>query len=286
MFTDGPVTPLRVETLLELVRDSHARTLTREGIDDLLQPEGLPGLREGSNQARDTLAAARELGLVEDDDGSVRLCVTGRSRRSVVARDLLLEALDRKVLEDTTPEPYFALFYSFLLGLGASAAVPRTPDEWAYEFNRVVNRGQLGSNPFNPTKYTGLRRWYRYAGLGWIDPSNVFHCNPYRRLTRALPKIFDGDRVLDGDAFMARLASACPELDGGKIFLAANRSYDPRERRCTLGLSHALVELHGSVVLRLDCPVDAQGWSIAAAEPPRDAATLRSDRITAVEYLI
>jgi hypothetical protein len=286
MFTDGPVTPRRVETLLELVRVSHARTLTKDSIDDLLQPDGLPGLTEGSNQARDTLAAVRELELVDDDDGSVRLRVDGRSRRSTVVRDLVLDALDRKVLEGTTVEPHFALFYSFLLGLGAGAAVSRRPDEWAHEFNRVVNRGQLGSNPFNGTKYTGLRRWYRYAGLGWVDPSGTFLCNPYPRLMRALPRIFDDDRVLDGDAFMARLALTCPELDGGEIFRAANHSYDPRERRCTLGLSHALVELHASDVLRLDCPVDAHGWSIAASEPPRDGATLRSDRITAVEYLI
>ena len=245
MFTDGPATPLRVETLVRLVGDSTSRSLTRDSIKGLLQPEGIPGLTGSSSQAFDALAAARELGLVVDDGQGFHL-VNARLRRPVDARRLVLEAVDDTVLANDIVEPYFGLFYSFLLSLNASAATARSPQDWATEFNRVVFGGERGRNPFNATKYTGLQRWYRYAGLGWNDPSGVFHCNPRGRLVRSLARIFEGGRVLECGAFMERLALVCPELDGGAIFLRADPSYALSRRQCTLGLSHALLETpHG-----------------------------------------
>ena len=84
---------------------------------------------------------------------------------------------------------------------------------------------------------------------------------------------------------MTRLAEYCPELDGGTIFLESNPTYDPDRRRCTLGLGHALVELHLDQVLRLHCPPDSDGWDIREAAARRDARYLRSERIDRVEWL-
>ena len=85
---------------------------------------------------------------------------------------------------------------------------------------------------------------------------------------------------------MTQLARVCPELDGGKIFLQANkyRNYNPVDKQCTLGLSHALVDLHEDEIIRLSCPTDSRGWNIELAQPSRDD-TIESDRITIIEYL-
>jgi hypothetical protein len=124
----------------------------------------------------------------------------------------------------------------------------------------------------------------RYAGLGWHDGSDTFHPNPYERLRRKLPEIFSGAARLEADDFMTRLGAICPELDGGALFLEANPDRSDRVRCCSAGLSHALVDLHLDGVLLLDCPPDSAGWSIAAAEPPMDGASLRAERVSAVQF--
>ena len=61
---------------------------------------------------------------------------------------------------------------------------------------------------------------------GWHDSENRFHPNPFERLLRKLPAIFSQSRELPIDVFMERLSAHCPELDGGHIFLKANKSWD------------------------------------------------------------
>jgi hypothetical protein len=123
-----------------------------------------------------------------------------------------------------------------------------------------------------------------YMGLGWYDPSGVFQPNPYFRLQRSLRTIFGKTKRLSIDEFMSRLASACPELDGGDIFKRSNKQYDTQARNCTLGLSHALVDLHLDDYIKLFCPQDSRGWSVESAEPPSEEA-LKSGRIATVELL-
>jgi hypothetical protein len=59
---------------------------------------------------------------------------------------------------------------------------------------------------------------------------------------------------------MDRLSAAWPELDGDEIFRQADPAWQPSEKKCTLGLSHALIEFHLDDVIRLSCPADSAGW--------------------------
>ena len=286
MFTDGPVTPMRVETLVELLRQLSRRKFDRSKILRLLQPEALPEVKSGSkrDQAVATLKAAHELGLItEEEGGSLKLTFEKNDPRTT--NMIVLEALDERVLGGSTePEPYFALFYSYLLSLGEKGGREKSGNDWEIEFVRDVFGGQHQPNPFNPTKYIGLRRWFRYAGLGWHDGADVFQPNPFERLMRRLPLIFGGRGELRGEEFMAGLGQKCPELDGGEIFRRAARDWSPDHKTCTLGLSQALIELHLEKKIRLLCPQDSRGWSIAKAAPPRDD-TLKSDKIEVIELL-
>lgn len=284
MFTDGPVTPIHLETLIDLLRDAGARKLDAQTVALLLQPEGLPKLNPDRGQTKQALAAAEDLGLAERQEGFLALTIERKDKRST--REIVLAALDARVLASREAEPYFSLFYSYLLGLGKKAGDPKkTREQWASEFNTQAFGSQKQPDPFNATKLTGLHRWFRYAGLGWYDPADVFQPNPYERLRRALPRIFDGKRKLQGGAFIEGLARACPELDGGAIFRQAVPTYNDADRVCSLGLSHGLVDLHldGQVVLH--CPQDSSGWSLQEADPlPLDNQTFRSARIDFVEW--
>jgi hypothetical protein len=281
MFTDDAVTPVRLEILIDLLRKSRS-SLAREEVYRLLQPEALkPDPKLAPSKA--TVRAALDLEIAEEAQGALSLSASCKKRKDT--RSAILSAFDEKALANTEVEKYFALFYSYYLGLGKSvySRAKYSGEEWAKEFNADVFSGEPQDNPFNATKLTGLHRWYSYVGLGWYDPADNFQANPYERLIRALPLIFSTGRKLSSDAFMHQLAIACPELDGGQVFKQANRNWKSIDKQCSLGLSHALIELHEDEVIQLDCPADCQDWSIKEAEPPRDDH-FKGDRFAFVEW--
>ncbi|MGE5610087.1 MAG: hypothetical protein ACM359_12600 [Bacillota bacterium] len=277
MFTDEYATPTRLEVMIDLLRDlrSQQRTVDAEMLCNLLQPDGLPNLNPLRGQSKKVLQAAKELGLVIDDGRKVTLAGIERlSRRST--RDWVLEAFDQKVLSDTQIEPYFALFYSYML-VQRSSDRGRTPDEWARDFNRDVFKDQPMPNPFNTDKISGMHRWMRWAGLGWYDPKETFLCNPYDRIRRNLPAVFGDNSRLDDEAFISALGRECPELDSGKIFNQV--CPDQSKHQLSAGSAQALVDLHLDGVITLHTALDASGWSLEQAEP----VDLEGPRFHAVE---
>lgn len=260
MFTDDQATPIRLEFLIETLLHLE-KGIAREQLLRLLQPEALVDGKADFNAAKATLRAGLELQIVKESEGVVAL--TSKTLKSDSPRAAIQNALDEMVLGGTNVEKYFALYYSYYLGLGKEAADRGDADD----FNRDVFDDEPQENRFNDTKLAGLNRWFYYTGLGWYDQGKVFHANPYDRLRRALPVIFKSRRSLNARDFMDALAKVCPELDGGELFRRANRKTPQDERTCTLGLSHALVELHLDGLIRLNCPADNDGWSVGAADP-------------------
>lgn len=281
MFTDDAVTPVRLEILVDLLRRCRGG-LSRDEVYRLLQPKPL----EPNPQyipAKATIRAALELGLAEDAAGTLSL--SALCKREKDTRSAVLKAFDEKALANAEVEKYFALFYAYYLFLGRAvyARAKQSGEEWAKQFNKDVFLDEPQQNPFNKDKLTGLHRWLSYVGLGWYDPAENFQANPYNRVLRALPEIFSGSRKLISEEFMKRLAETCPELDGGEIFQRANRDWKKADKQCSLGLSHALIELHEDGVIRLDCPADCQDWSLKEAEPPRDDC-FKGDRFASIEW--
>jgi hypothetical protein len=285
MFTDNPVTPIRLEILIETLR-MHPRGLSRKEIQRMLQPESLAGDLKSGNPASVTLKAGTELGLIDNPGGSDDITLIADCGKIKDTHGVILEAFDKKVLSSKEVEPYFALFYAYYLGLGKQANAKKNynNDQWADEFNHMVFGDIPQPNRFNKDKLTGWHRWGAYLGLGWYDPSGAFQANPYERVMRALQRVFGRLNKLAADDFMKNLAGTCPELDGGSLFIEANRQWNREERRCSLGLSHALIELHLDAVIRLDCPADSSGWHLGEAEPPRDDHFV-GDRVATIELL-
>jgi hypothetical protein len=281
MFTDDVVTPTRLEVLIDVLREYSRREWDRSDLIGVLQPKGLPDLSPNSKQAAQTIGAARELGLVVEENQRLRLNIADRT---VPTRRVLLEFIDEQMLSRTDVEPFYAPFYAYLLSLNGDACQSRDGDQWAISFNQDCPLVAKADNPFNKPKYTGLNRWYSYSGHGWFDTQGVFQPNPYERVKRKLADIFGTETKIGGVEFFTRLSDHCPELDGGEIFCRAVAKYDRSRGVVSLGLSHALIDLHFDRVIRLFCASDSRGWTIEAAQPPNDGDTLRSGRVDYVEY--
>ena len=283
MFTDNPVTPMHLESLLSFVRVHSKKNLTRDIIKGAFQP---PSLTDNQTQSNTAIRAAISLGLlIESDDKTIIPTKALSGKESI--DECLKKALDEKVLCSLDVEKYLSLFYGFVLGLNQNV-FEKTKDDWVINFNRDVCKfvfidNEEDENRFNSTKLSGLHRWFSYMGLGWYDQKDEFNCNPFERISRSLSKVFGRESKLECNDFMTALSRVCPELDGGEIFLQANQRYDRDAKQCTLGLSHALIELHSTKQLVLYCPKDSDGWSIASAGPTNDGKTLVGDRISHVE---
>lgn len=285
MFTDDPVTPVRLEILIGLLRKI-SRGLPRQEVYRLLQPEPLDPDTGSSSPAGATVKAAIELELAEEDSVGKNLTLKPAYRKDGPIRAAILKAFDERVLATAEVEKYFALFYAYYLGLGKKIYESRSfnKEQWADEFNQQVFGSAPQENRFNGTKLTGLHRWFNYVGLGWYDHTAEFQANPYERLQRALPAMFGKKPRFEIEPFMAKLAETCPELDGGSLFIQGNPGWSAEDRRCTLGLSHALIELHLDGIIRLSCPADSSGWDIREAEPP-GGDNFGSSKIDAIEFL-
>ena len=282
MFTDGPASPTRLEVLLEVVA-SKPKGLNRKDLYDLMQPESL---RSKTTKATDNVKAGIELGLLYEDTGSI-IRLHESYEKKLSSHKNILRALDEKVLRNSEIEYYFALFFAYYLGLNKEIYICKDwdGDKWSKQFNEVVFNDVPQKNRFNSDKYGKFSNWLNYMGLGWYDSSGLFNPDPTERILRSLPKIFGKEKKLKGDDFMVKLGETCPELDGGEMFLQANKYYDAKTKQCTLGLSQALIGMHEDGFVRLTCPVDSRGWNLGLAKPGRDDF-ISGDRLTLVEILI
>lgn len=280
MFTDQPVTPMRLEVLIDLLR-KFPDGLTRKQLHLLLQPEPLS--RGDFSLSNETVKAAQQLGLLIDAGKGILACTPGCIKRRT-SREAILEAFDEKVLGGTVVEPYLTLFYAFVLGQGKelNLRAKNTNQALFTSFKDNVFPHGFSDEAFNTTKIGGLYRWFSYLGLGWFDPAGNFQANPCERLARSFEDIFKGKKKLECDEFMSRLAKACPDLDGGKIFQQANPKYSAPDRRCSLGLSHALLEMHQDGAIRLSCPADSKGWSLVDADPLH-ISEFKDERFSTIE---
>ena len=279
MFTDGPTTPTRLEALLGVVA-SNPKGLNRKNLYELMQPESL---RSNTEKATNNVKAGLEIELLKEEKSSI-IRLHESYNKKISTSENILNSLDKRVLKDSKVELHIALFYSYYLGLDTQI-YERSDwdgDRWSDQFNIDVFGNTPQSNRFNKTKYTGIHRWLSFLGLGWYDSNGFFQPDPTERILRSMNSIFGKEKKILGDQFMIKLAEVCPELDGGEMFLQANKNYDANAKECTMGLSQALVGLHEDGFVRLTCPIDSRGWNLEKANPGRDDY-IKSDRLELIE---
>ncbi|MDM0117526.1 hypothetical protein QTI66_36035 [Variovorax sp. J22R133] len=266
MFTDNPTIPAQLEVLLDVLYAMRDRKVDRATVRTLIQPQGLMGIKSGSQQVDLHFRAAQELMLVRLDDAqNIRLSYQVRGEHR--AREMILDAFDRIALANSEVEPWAGRFYAFLIGQQEDVASQSSDSQgdWALRFMSAIPSTVPRDNQMNADKFRALMRWYVYAGMGWIDPSDSFVPDPSIRLRRALTSIWPERKPppLDSSEFMNRLATACPELDGGVHYCEMHPNWrTSAARKCTRALATALWRLHDEGQVRLHCPADSLGWSL------------------------
>lgn len=284
MFIDKPTVPIQLEVILDVLHAVQTKAASSESIERLIQPKGLPDVTSSSKQALQHLSAARDLGLIaQNEEGNFRLSKVVREGKPT-ANQMILEAFDKFVLSDVKIEPWFGRIYAFVIAHSSSIPGSQSArDDLCKEFNSALPPHIDRSNPANSTKLPHYLRWYCYVGMGWYDPSGSFVPDPTVRLRRSLKTIFGSSERLDAADFMSSLAAVCPELDTGQIFSEVSASvFNRADRVCTSALAVALRNLHDEDVIRLDCPADSQGWSLERGGSERNGDTLKSDRFDRV----
>jgi hypothetical protein len=285
VFIDNPTVPTQLEVVLDLLHAIRQKNAPADSVKSLLQPKGLPELTASSNQAALQLNAARELKLMaQDEEGHLRLTYSIRDGKPS-AKEAIINAVDRIVLASADVEPWFGRLYGYVISQANDEIPSESParKDLCTQFNNALPGHIERANQLNDTKLPHYLRWYSYAGMGWRDPSKSFVPDPTERVRRALPKVFDGAQRLDAAPFMSSLALACPELDGGALFMdTATDHYNPADRVCTRALAVALRNLHDEGDIQLDCPKDSQGWSLERGGTVRNQETLHSDRFDRV----
>jgi len=272
MFLDSLATPTRLETLLNLVNGFDDEICTKDDIAFYLQPKGLPDVNPKRQQAYDNISAAKSLEILEEKNNLLQF---KNADENIIVKEIIINSFDKYIMtksdgDRNSIEPWFALFYSYILGRNEKIESKKSAD-WEVRFNNDLFNGIKQTNPFNSTKLTAYLRWYTYLGLGWNDNNGVFQLNPFDRINRALLKIFKKDKNLHFDDFVQALGNVCPELDGGDIFMDANPGWNRDDRNLSLGVSRALYELHLDKIITLIGIQDQRNfWNFENINPSLD----------------
>jgi hypothetical protein len=133
-----------------------------------------------------------------------------------------------------------------------------------------IELSQLKEKPFalqNNTRWDGLKDWAPFLGFGWTSGVDEFVVDPTDAIRDALPAVFGEARELTQGAFLERLASELPVIDGGKYRLEIEERLSdnwvkPGAHEISQSLSRALLRLEIRGVLRLDARADADQRSL------------------------
>jgi len=103
-----------------------------------------------------------------------------------------------------------------------------------------------------------------------LDSRSILVPDATKRVRAVLPEIFLDNGVLSFGLFMERLATLCPELDGGKLFdycWQISRGAEQRGNRLSLMLSTALRTLATLHIITLINEADSENvWTLYPAE--------------------
>lgn len=286
----GQVTPPRLLALLRLVASRD--TLPRARLLDLIQPRKLV---ENQNAAENVLQAAKQCGLVTESADQVQLAIPPEQITTPVAFRACLQRRILGVADEDRPNYLFNLFTAWYYVQG-DRVLTQTRQTLTAQFNQEWSGED--ERAFNPTKVSGWLQWAIYLQMGWQmrlstgassgSRTDPLIPDPSARVQQALPEAFDGRarQPVHFAVFANRLASLCPELDGGALYEQCwGKTYPgtPHGNSMSFALSTALRVLHQAGEIELIYHADAPDtWRLVPAQgfEPR-AVTHISRRQTA-----
>lgn len=165
---------------------------------------------------------------------------------------------------------------------------------WLYDVGRetfadMVDNGLVGEDEdgrlMNTTKVVAWRRWLRFLGLGIAMPTpSVDFPSPARRITIEIGRAgLQPGTTLPAEEFLQALASRCPYLDRGRLFVQAceRASFNSSQRELSAVLSCGLRDVEADGLISLNLSGDAAGSISLAGDPAALGSSFTSVTILA-----
>jgi hypothetical protein len=269
IYTTVEPVPSRMLALVRLL--AAAGHLSRDDIEGLQQPRAETGERDKKpEQARKTLEAALECGLVEEDK-------VGGTREYRLAHSLTDEEKDATQIATTLPKTMARIL------LHPGTAAPTTfatkcawfltqpvPPTYRDETTLITALGQdtKPKDIDNPQRLDMLVYWMTYMGLGH-QLGGMFLVDPTELIRAHLDTLLPRNKKTPIQDFIDKLSGLFPVFDGGKYFkeFAPKRETD----RLSQALSLAIARLSDSADISFGCTQDARIRSFLDLGPKQKA---------------
>ena len=211
-----------------------------------------------------TLAAAKDLGLIEEAEQKLRVAPGVLTKRGRLGEDAY-RAIERALLPTEDDEPVsqidFAKAVSWVL-----LQSPKRPLPLDRNYNPLIQE-QLNVAPgevFDLTssdRWNSFVSWCRYLGYGEVIAGRALVADPSAALRRLLPTVFGGEREAPFQRVLTSLARLTPVFETGRVRRRIEEDCKPnfqREpQRLSQSTSFALTRLEHDGLVRLDARPDA-----------------------------
>ncbi|HVB25454.1 MAG TPA: protein DpdG [Ktedonobacteraceae bacterium] len=269
IISEGQVEPHRLRALVKLIVDLKEPDV--QDIYDLLQPAALT---TDQSAVKATFRIAVDCGLVADSKNT-RALVSAEQVETMTAFQKLMQQCLLNVTEEGRPNYRLNLYTAWYAV--QNERVFRELATLGYDgpFNTEVfpNTSESDERRFNSTKLNGWRKWATFLGFGWIrriGSASIVIPDATVRLHTSLDALLQDKQRISFGQFMKRLATTCPELDGGKLFdycWQASRGAEQPGNQVSLMVSTGLRTLYSQGVIELSEQADALDiWHLYPAE--------------------
>ncbi|MED5370941.1 MAG: hypothetical protein VX899_08020 [Myxococcota bacterium] len=266
LLSDTQGRPERVWSLCRLL-DALGGQARRDEVETWMMPASFRENEKSLVQVRQTIGAARSLGVVRDDGSEIALQVE-------VLPDSLpsFSDLAHGMLRDQPSDADIVMMRAYACVVletertdGTSWLAEQSDKQIADRIDEVLRTGEdIETRLFNPTKIAPWRAWMLALGLGFEGGPALptFFPQPAERILRELPKLRSESGTtgeIPASTFMSLLAARMPYLDHGAVSeeISSKMGYRLRPGWVSRVVSEALLDLHDDGVLRLVSRADA-----------------------------
>ncbi|WP_420436609.1 protein DpdG [Candidatus Poriferisodalis sp.] len=263
----------------------------RERLLDVVAPAGLSKDGKHQDDVAFNLTCARELGLVTNEGGDIRLVPEARKpagdsaeamvshiRRRVLAPELnTADWGSQKGARDLTNAlAWFLQFPASAAPTGYEGGKRNAAELQTADFGRRHSAGSdaddeesdgtAGWPIANNERWGTFRRWACSLGFCWLSPSGDLIPDPTRAVRDVLADVFEGAKVLDGPAFVHALGRCFPVMETGEYrdFVNAHRVDPPEgDGRLSFATSEVLKRLGSEGRIRLEDHADAEKLTLS-----------------------
>jgi hypothetical protein len=258
-------TPSRVRLLVSVLADRPSGE-TEERLRASCSPETLHrAVQDPVAIFRVTLAAAKDLGLIETVDGKLRVRKGVLTPKGKVSADVFA-AIERALLppeaEQDLGQADFARAVAWFL-----MQSPRRPLQQGTNYKGEIQKQMALPEDIvfdlnNRDRFNSFHYWCRFLGYGEVVAGRALVADPTSALRRHLPRAMEGDREAPILSLFGRLAKQTPVFEGGRVRREvegdARQEYQRESQRFSASTSFALYRLEQEGVLKFASRSDAQ----------------------------